>query len=121
MPPLAPARSGSCATVCGGRFLVTLWLMTTLLLVTRGPYQPAQNWVSLPPCWKKMWRTPGGVIRRCGKPGEGERAITRTGEVMMAELEKGRVEPSPARLSLQARRQKLQAVDWGILGPWGCP
>lgn len=40
---------------------------------------------------------------------------------MIAELEKGRVEPSPARLSLQARRQKLQAVDWGILGLGAAP
>lgn len=44
----------------GAGFLVVLGLMTMLLLVMRGPYQPAQNWVSLPPCWKRMWRTPGG-------------------------------------------------------------
>ena len=40
---------------------------------------------------------------------------------MMAELRKGRVEPGPARESLPARRQELQAVDWGILGPGAAP
>ena len=40
---------------------------------------------------------------------------------MTAELEKGRVEPGPARESLPARRQELQAVDWGIPGPGAAP
>lgn len=117
--PLAPARSRGLRHGVGG-FLVTLWLMTTLLLVTLGPYQPAQNWVSLPRAGRRCGGRLEGNQRRCGKPGEGREQSLGLESVMMAELEKGRVEPSPARLSLQARRQKLQA-GLGHSGPWAAP
>lgn len=54
------AVQGAGSRSSSGWLLVVFGLTTMLLLVTRGPYQPDQNWVSLPPCWKRMWRTPGG-------------------------------------------------------------
>lgn len=58
LPSITTASSGR--GLAGAGFLAVLWLIIMLLLVTRGPYQPFQNWVSWPPCWKRMWRTPGG-------------------------------------------------------------